>query len=595
VLTKIEAEGKEGAAGFDATGKVRWKIDVPIESVGLVPQTGAVIWIETRTDVVDAASGAARAELATYVRTRKAYGRPPPPVPPGVPADVILAYATSGYPIAHQVESAVARAAGPWGADARNGDVSVVDRKTGEKKTIGHVSGTIEQLMPTRGGAFLAVRETSSMRTHVFRTDLDDGKPHDALFTLPGWCTLDTGEHDALRLATCDKGLFDVRGAGTPSFVPRQIIAFEIEPADIEGPDGTAFHARCGLKPPVTLGTPKTGPSPAQDDPDYDRHTSSDGALEARFGPRVSDEYTERVSLSGTSTRVEILRTAGAQRVRFLDQGELVQSFSFHPGGMLVVSGVTTVKIWNPQDGALARTLPGDRFTITDDGRWLFVSSPSDIAIYEWSSMRLVGRWAGSYRGGGISANGSFAMLREVAPTPGTFSHHVVGIRVVDLRWRNTRLSVRMADAGFAFSPDERTFALAPVAVQPFPISERLAPRIELIDLAIGLPMPSLEAAGGAKRPFFAKSGDVVGFHTPGGVRLVRRSDGRIVDVRAFEEAGRCAIFAVTPEGEFEGDPSGALGFRRGSDLRTSEVVIDGPLVESRRRKDLVAALLTGP
>src|SRR5690606_16621899 len=97
-----------------------------------------------------------------------------------------------------------------------------------------------------------------------------------------------------------------------------------------------------------------------------------------------------------------------------LDHRELVQRFAFYPSGNLVVAGVATVKIWTSYDGILVRTLPGDHFTISEDGKWLFVSSPRHVAVYEWNTLRLVGRWPGSLRAVAVSPTERFAVLHEV-------------------------------------------------------------------------------------------------------------------------------------------------------------------------------------
>jgi hypothetical protein len=92
-------------------------------------------------------------------------------------------------------------------------------------------------------------------------------------------------------------------------------------------------------------------------------------------------------------------------------------------------------------------------------------------------------------------------------------------------------------------------------------------------------------------KPFFAHHGAVLGYRTAGGLRLLRLRDGRSLDLRGSAHDDHCDIFAFDPDGGFEGQPHGALGFRMGNDLRRSEVVVSGPTFEARRRSDLAAAL----
>ncbi len=581
-----------GASLHDVNGKTRWKVDQEVDRLGLDPRTGAALWIETRTEVLDATTATPQPVLTAHVRGRNSLiGKAPPPPPAGVPDDAIEVTQRGGYRLQTRLDDALREAASPLTTETRSDVLSVIDRKSGARHVVGRV-GDYYRSNVSRGGRFVTL--VGDRGTRFFRTEVPSDEP---LVSLPGACQLGLTEADVPRVALCEQGDFDLRGAGTPGFSPKPIgrtREARYETTLVTAASDAAFIGRCGALEPVTLGspTPVVLAQPEYEDPGF--RTSPDGQLLATYGPPVDNEYRESPSQVGTSKHVELARTADKTRLRMIDQGELVQYFAFHPSGTLVVAGATKVKLWSPHDGKLERTLDGSNFAFSADGRWLFVWSPRSAAIYEWSNMRLAGRWSGAVRPAGLSESGASALLHEVQRSPATLSWYTVGLRVVDLRSRRTRFSVPSDERGFAFSSDEAAFALAPAPAMEIPFGPVLASRIDVRDVVSGRTTESLAAPEGAENPFFVKGSAFVGFHGPGYLRLTRRSGGASVDVRAFARGDRCHLYAVDTAGSFDGDPSGGLGYRLGDDLRTSAVVMSGPRFEAFRKIDLVSSFLEG-
>jgi len=594
------------AAAFDVRGKSLWSVSGNFYSAAMNPETSALLWPKQgELHALDTSTGNERPAIK-QARVVGREVRAPwfyQPVAPivirvtnGAVEAVDLRKAGSPIALGQSLKAHAVSAGSTHAVTGTNaGVISVVELATGATRPVGQVPGDFYRLELTRGAVFVAA--ISLDQTQVLRGDLPDGKPHEALFTLPGSCSLHTSASGALRLAECGEKWFDLRGAGTKGFQPRAIdLRDERRGGDqalLEGPDGTAFTAQCGALPPVTLGGPTSGKSTPRRETDPTQATSPDGTIVAKLGPRGDGPGTNGYALGWGGATLELSRTSDGSWLHTLAQGAPINGFAFHPSGSLVVAS-SSVKIWSPSDGKLTKTLSGESFTLSADGEKLFVKSKRDAAIYDWKTFRSIGRWSGAVRAVDVSPNASFAVVHEVAAFPGQpGSENVVGIQVNDLKTGRPRFVVRTSDAGFAFAPDGRLFALAPVPVASFPTRSR-ARQIDLYDLTTGKVESSVRADAGGERPFFAKGSAVLGFHTVDGVRLVRRADGRILDVRAFAHGEHCDLFALAPDGGFEGEPHGALGFRLGNDLRTSEVVVAGPRFEAHRRKSMVAALFEG-
>jgi hypothetical protein len=538
------------AAAFDVSGKSLWTVSGNFSQSAFNPETGLLLWpVDGELHALDTATRNPRPALKGARVLGRGIRAPwfYQPVAPIVTRDTsgvveAVDMRKPGSPIRlGQNLKAFAISAGSTHAaiGTKEGVISIVDLATGASRSIGRVTDDFYRMELTRDARF--VTTISLSRTQVLRGDSPDGKPNEALFTLPRVCSLHTSESGELRLADCDRNWFDLRGAGKEGFQPRALDLRDEQwagdPAPVEGPDGTAFTARCSKLPPVTLGLvsgEKAAPG-RESSPTYGRRVgdlrsvgkSPNGAFE------VLHEVAELEGAPGfelvMGVQVKELKSGRTRlRVRSSDVG-----FAFDPDGPLFAAGGC-----NQTDSCRPRG-----------------NGPKGPVPFEPGASH-------STEGGCSNKNDS--RLQEKPPKAPCPSH-------------------------FGASH----FALAPVPAVSMPTRAR-AHQIDLYDLTTGNLAESVPAHGGGERPFFANRGNVIGFHTAAGVRLVRRADQRTLDVHAFTHDEHCDIFALTPDGGFEGEPHGALGFRLGNDLRTSEIVFEGPTFEAQRRTSLVAALFEG-